>query len=158
MKPRRAALGVLLSLSACGFHPLNLSSGRPASGTVAVASIPERDGQLLRLALQSRLGEASAARWNLIVSYTVAEENFAFRPDESATRQRWSARAAYTVERVDTPGRTVARGSVFATDGQNTFNGQFLAADLGAETIRARLADRLATDIVDDLAIRGLSN
>ncbi|HTR15705.1 MAG TPA: LPS assembly lipoprotein LptE [Acetobacteraceae bacterium] len=157
----RGALGVLtLCLAGCGFHPLYA----PAGGTPADASlsrvyvdvIGDRSGQLLRQALQARLdgsGSASAKTFELAVSYSISQEGISITQDNSVTRLRSVGRANWVLKTVTAPPRTVRSGSVRALDGYNQINEQYFYSTLENEAVERRLAETLADQITQQLAV-----
>ena len=170
VRPRRALLrGVagLLALGTvgCGFRPIY--SGGAAAGTDAalagdmaatrVAVIPDRFGQLLRRALQQRLGqgrgESVAARWELLVGPSVSGEAVGIQSDGAATRVRMIATANWTLLRL-TPRETVANGFERALDAYNIQGVQLFAADASREAMERRLAEQLADEVALRLAMQ----
>lgn len=150
------------ALGGCGFHPLYQRAGSGALGTtsrelaaVSVDIIPDRPGQLLRQALQERLegsGSGVARRYSLAVDFGISGEGIAIRQDNSVTRIRMIGRAEWTLRAQD-PARTVlTRDIARAVDGVNIFNEQFFASDLETEAVQKRIAERLADQMVMQLA------
>lgn len=161
---RRALLAwpVLLALPGCGFHPLYASGdsgpgpAREGLGLIAVGLIPEREGQVLRQALQARLdhGDAPAAkRFDLAVSFHLGREGLGIQYDNTVTRIRFIGRATWTLATRDATRATVTTGSARAVDGLNTFDQQYFAQDIETETIQRRIADALADQIMAQLAM-----
>lgn len=105
---RTASLLLLLTLSACGFHPLYGDSAAPAQAQLAgvgIDNIEGRDGQKLRLLLSDRFYSAahqdSTIRYRLGVSYTTNREELGIRSDDVATRARLSLIGSFTLTPVD---------------------------------------------------------
>jgi LPS-assembly lipoprotein len=147
-------------LAGCGFRPIY--ADRPAEpgarGGVAadlaatqVALIPDRAGQLLRDALNARLrnGSGTPARHELRVGVSITRQ--AVGRDETASRTRLAATANYTLTPLPSGG-PLAAGRSFAADAFNIAPDQFFAAQLSGEAAEQRLAERLADDIVAQLA------
>ena len=162
MTPRRLVLGAaLLALGGCGFHPVYGSSGAVAGAAdeltaVDVSLIPERPGQLLRQALQQRLTgtgfNASAKRYQLVVSLGILAASVGEQQDSSITRIRQLGTANWTLKRLD-PGQSfVASGVARTLDGVNVIDEQYFASDVAAETANRRIADNLADEITLQLA------
>ncbi len=93
----------LMVLSACGFTPLYGNTKQAAShlSTVAIANLPDRPGQQLRLLLSDRFYGAQPqqpAQWNLSVTVNSSKEDLGLRRDDVATRARssWVAQFALT--------------------------------------------------------------
>ena len=167
MKPlsRRGLMGVLglAPLAGCGFQPVyrRTASGNPGPAarelaTIDVVLIPDRQGQLLRQALQQRLYGASGAgtaQYDLGVFYWIAGEGIAILPDNTNTATRLIARANWTLNARD-PGHThVTDGAARAMETVNIYNTQYFAADLETEQATARLADEVADQITIRLAM-----
>ena len=164
--PRRAALAgafaSALASGGCGFRPLYAPDGPGGAGvaselaTIYVAVIPERIGQLLRQALQRRLegpGEARAKQYEMLVDLGIAGEGIGIQQDNSATRIRLIGTARWTLRDL-TPQRAVAAsGAARALDGLNVLNQQYFNADLETEEIYRRIAENLATQIVQQVAV-----
>jgi LPS-assembly lipoprotein len=164
-EPRRRALlaapGLLL-LGACGFRPLYADAPRGAaantpSGDLAatrVALIADREGQLLREALTQRLGSdaGSPPLYEVSVRLTVRRDQVGVRQDDTATRNRVTAIADYTLRPLSPPGDPLTRGRSLAVDAFNVGTDQYFAAQLSGEAAVRRLAERLAEDITGQLA------
>ncbi len=150
------------AVGGCGFHPMYASGEGGADGPaqtqlamVSVGPIPERQGQLLRQALQARFtrgGESSARRFDLAVALVVAEAGVAIQPDTSVTFQRVTGTASWTLQSQDTARSVLATGAAKAIDGFNWINEQFFQATLEEELVRRRIAESLADQITIQLA------
>ncbi len=149
---------VLLLLSSCGFRPLYSVQGSQAANlsAVYVNIIPNRSGQLLRQALQSRLeGSASgvAKRYTLDVGYSESVQGVGVQSDNSTTRNRNVGNAVWSLHSADNTAVQVAGGTVRSLDGYNIIDEQFFYADLSEDAVQRRLADALADQIVQGLAV-----
>jgi LPS-assembly lipoprotein len=160
---RVLALGVGAALSGCGFQPIYMPTASGNAGVaqrelaaIQVALIPDRPGQLLRQALQDRLemgGSGVAHRYDLTVGFGISGEGIAIQQDNVATRVRLVGNASWVLVAQD-PGRTtLSNGSARAVDAINIFDTQYFAADLGSEAAQRRLAEALANQITNQLAI-----
>lgn len=157
-----AALGTggLLALTGCGFTPVYGGDGRTAlpaepelRGILAstqVALIPERSGQMLRRALQERLGGAGQASpaHELRVALQFGAEPEGFRRDGTPTRLRYNATASWMLVSQGSPPATLADGTERAFDAFNIPDNQFFAADASRDATLRRLVEQLADDIV----------
>jgi LPS-assembly lipoprotein len=150
----------LLSLAGCGFQPI-YAKGPEGGGVsaelaaVEVGLIPERTGQLLRLALQDRLergGVAPARRYDLAVSFALSGDPIAVAPDSSITRLRLTGTAHYVLTAQDPTRTTLTSGTARSVDGLNVFQNQLFAVDLESETVQRRIAEAVADQIVLQLA------
>lgn len=146
-------------LAGCGFTPLYapLSGGAPSSdlAKVFVAVIPDRQGQLLRQALQVRLegaGAPEAKLYTLSVNYGISGESIGIQSDSSSSFTRYEATANWSLLSA-TPGTPpLATGVVTAQDGYSVIVNQYFYTDLYSATINRRFADNIADQIVLRLA------
>lgn len=152
----RAALALLLLLSACGLAPVYSggSQSAPASilGAVEVAPIPERTGFLVRDALVARLGTAAddGPRFRLEVALDDRIEGFGVRGDNSIVRERRTLRARYRLVRIET-GELLFEAVAGADAGIDVVSSEY--AVVAAEvTASERLADAVANQIVGRIA------
>ena len=160
---RRAALAGTALLAGCGFHPLYAPAADgdmgPAQADLAaiwVPVIPERAGQLLRQALQRRLegaGTGIAKRYTLTVGFALSADSLGIRPDSTATRVRIIGAAPWSLTSDTLDHRLLKQGQAHAVDGYNILDQEYFAADLENETITRRVADTLADQIVEQLAV-----
>lgn len=169
LRTRRALLqGVLLlagsaGLAGCGFHPVYMPTASGKAGpaqremaAVRVGLIPDRPGQELRQALQQRLGSdsgAEPARYELAVSYTIAGEGIAIDPNSNPTRVRLIAHANWSLTSIAPGHAPVTSGAARAFDAINMFDQQYFAADLETEAAQRRLANAIASEIAEQLAV-----
>lgn len=161
---RRAILGVLAlaPLGGCGFRPLYgsgdgaVSAGAAAElAKVRVASIPDRNGQLLQRALEQRLrrhGDVPAA-YDLRCGITFGQDIQGFRRDGIPSRVRSAATANWFLFTAASPPVAVANGAERTFDAFNIPENQFFAADTSREAMERRLVETLADDIVLRLAM-----
>jgi hypothetical protein len=166
MKPRvsrrLACLGSLSLLTGCGFQPIYMPTASNKAGpaqrelaTVFVAIIPDRPGQVLRQALQERMGDDAGATpvYDLNVTFSISGEGIGIQSDTIATRIRLIGSANWTLVGHD-PKRTVlTSGNARAFDGVNIFDSQYFAADLETEVEQRRIAENIATQIATRLGI-----
>ena len=153
-------LGVALPLAGCGFRPVYSQVGDSAGASadlaaIHVALIPERSGQLLRLALQERLergGNGVGYRYELRVALNIADQGIAIQQDNSVTRDRLIGAADFTLFADDPSRPTLLTGSAHKVDGFDQIDQEFFAADLERDAIVRRLTDGLADQISLQLA------
>lgn len=169
MSSRRALLALpLLALGACGFRPLYGPQGngagvaaneprlRDSLASVRVGIIPERNGQLLRRALQRQLeGNTSGvqARYDLEVSLVNATEILGFQTDGLATRVRIIATANWVLATMGVPREVVDRGTARTMDAFNLPNLQFFASDASREDMERRLIAELSERVTLGVAV-----
>ena len=158
---RRATLfGLMLGLAGCGFRPVygprSDQAGRSQEelGTIHVALLPERSGQLVRQALQARLdrGEGQAKRFELSVSVGVASDAIGVQQDTSITRVRLVGTANWTLKNFSPPQSVVTTGFARTLDGVNVLDQQYFDLDLEGESVTQRIAAALADQITLQLA------
>jgi LPS-assembly lipoprotein len=164
----RGAAGLLaLGAGGCGFRPLYGGNGTVATPDPAVAAelaavqvpvIPERFGQLMRRALQQRLGTgvagAQAARWELRVAPALQAEGIGVLRDGSVSRTRLLATANWQLVRLGQAPEVVASGFERTLDAFNVPPNQFFAADASRDAAERRIAETLAEEVVTRVAIR----
>jgi LPS-assembly lipoprotein len=159
--------GVIGGLTGCSPHPLYapdaFGNGDPQTQTVQaqlrevqVALLPDRTGQLLRQALQSRLeaGETpDYTRYNLAVSFNIAQIGLGVQNDSTITYIRFIATAPWSLTSQDsTTTQVLTSNTAQAADSLNTFDNAPFGQELETNTVYARLADAIADQIVVRLA------
>lgn len=159
---RLACLGALTLLTGCGFQPVYMRTASGKAGpaqrelaTVYVANIPDRPGQLLRQALQERMGDdaGAALAYDLNVTFSISGEGIAIQNDTIATRIRFVGTANWVLVGRD-PNRTVlTSGNARAVDALNIFDSQYFAADVQTEAEQQRIAENIATQIATRLGV-----
>lgn len=158
---RRALVaGLAAGLGGCGFAPLYGRRGvgalRPELASIYVTVMAERQGQLLRQALQQRLAgadEGGVKQYELLGGLSIAAEALGIQQDTSSNRLRFNATTNWTLRKLDVANTVVASGVAKAVDGININNQEYFAADLETSSAYRRLADEVADKIVLDLAI-----
>ena len=158
---RRSVLFGALGLAGCGFEPVYMPSAGNTPGVaqrelaaIAVAIIPDRPGQLLRQALQERLGGAdpSDPQYTLNVNYWIAGEGIGILPDNTATYIRMFGNANWSLV-TRNPARTpITSGYSRVQDSVNIFQNQYFGAELDTERAWSRIAGSLADQITLRLA------
>ncbi len=156
---RRGVLSGLLLLGGCGFHP-TYGGGETGTAAAALAGIevdllPERTGQLLRLALQRRFygpGLDVPKTSELRCQFSISSEAIGIQPDSSSTRTRFFANADYTLTSLAPDRHTITSGYARAVDGLDVVDEQYFAADLESEQVQRRLAEMIADRITTELS------
>jgi LPS-assembly lipoprotein len=151
------ALGLLAGLTACGFAPMYGGRADVAQplDKINVANIPERNGQILRLALQDKLYTAGAPTqqlYTLSVTYAVGQAIIGVQADSSATRDRFNANASWTLTPIGNPGQTITTGQASTEDALNVVDQQYFAQTLETNTVDQQLADEISAQITSQLA------
>lgn len=161
---RQAAPALLvlpLLLSGCGFHALyedtKLSPGiSEKMKRVYIASIPERFGQMTRLALQQEFagaGPEDPDGYTLQVHPSVELESIDVHEDNTTGRMRAVGRAHWSLFTVEQTPRLLAQGDTTTMDGINNTFEQYFAQNLNVETLQARIAKTLAEGVAQQVAI-----
>ena len=154
---RRLAPLLVLTLAACGLHPLY---GGGASGTVAgtlrsveVAPIEGQSGWLVRNKLVDRLGEggATSPRYRLDVTLDDNITGFGIRGDRAVTRERRTLRARYQLVDLATGG-VVLDATAGSDAGIDVVSSEY-ATVAAEQTAVERLADVVADQIVGRLGV-----
>ena len=158
---RRALPLGLLGLGGCGFQPLHgpgLNNARVTDemAAVRVGRMFERNGQLLRRALQQRMEDSrpgTPARYELRAGYTIATELQGYREDGAISRVRYVVTSDFTLVRLSDPEEEVMRGSARRFDAYNIPELQFFAADVSRDAMERRLMEGIAEDITRRVAL-----
>jgi len=156
-----ALIGAAAALGACGYRPLYATSGAgDASGVAAVQSlesihvdpIPNREGQMMRTALERRLAVRPGAETRYTLSVTLSESvsTFAVERDAFATRANLELTAVYELKD-NQSGKTMTQGQTRAVASYNFLNSEY-ATFAARQDARKRAIDTLADDIRTRLA------
>ena len=149
----------LLVLAGCGFEPLHGARQRGPDGTsalrqIAIAPIPERLGQLLRIELTNRLtpkGPPQSPAYVLNIKVRESIQNLGLRKDATATRANLIITADFTLTDTKTQ-EAVFTGDLRSINSYNILDADF--ATLTAESdARRRAAVDLATEIRSRLGL-----
>lgn len=150
-----------LALAGCGFHPLY--ADRPGQESVSeklkdiyVASIPERSGQLVRLALQEEMagsGPENPQGYTLHVNPSFSQEAIDIHSDNTSGRTRVVGRAHWMLYTVAQYPKLLAQGDATTMDGMNNTFEQYFTQNLNAETLQARVAKTLAESITQQVSV-----
>lgn len=165
MRPiSRRGFGALvagLALTGCGFQPVYTSRGSAAGAAetglaeVEVLLIPERNGQLLRQALQTRFergGNGIARRYDLAVALGISGEAIAIQRDSTSSRVRIIGSANWTLYSQGPTRQQVTKGYARDVEGYDIIDQQYFAADLQSEAVQRRMMDALAEQVTLQLA------
>jgi LPS-assembly lipoprotein len=157
MMRRTALILSLLTLPACGLHPLyGGGTGSPVAATlrsVQVAAIPGQSGWLMRNKLIDRLGESGSgtARYRLDVTLDDNITSFGLRSDVAATQERLTLRARYQL--VDLSNGTVVLDATSGSDTGIDIVSSEYATVAAEQTALENLSDIVADQIVARLGL-----
>ena len=93
--------------------------------------MPERQGQLLRQALQARLagtGESVTRLYELTGGLAIGAEGIGIQQDSSSTRTRFTASSNWRLTKLDVASTLVTSGVARAVDGININDQEYFAA------------------------------
>lgn len=157
MKPWPLLFAALVSLSACGLHPVYSGGSQGAVaqklGNVEVAPIEGKAGWLMRNALNDRLSAMSGngPSYKLVVKLDDQISGFGLRADTAVTRERRTLRARYQLIDVAT-GAQIIDDSAGSDAGIDVTSSEY--ATIAAEdTALERLSQSVADQIVARLAL-----
>lgn len=154
---RRRLLAILAAapLAGCGFHPLygGETAGEydPLLASIKVDPIPDREGQLLEMALREKLnprGVDLPQRYRLGVTLSLAREDLGIQRNATSTRAEILASASYSLSGT---GATV-NGQSHVVTAFNLQNDAW-AATVAEKDARERAIGQLADAIVTQLAL-----
>jgi LPS-assembly lipoprotein len=155
---RGLVLGLVAVTAGCGFHPLygvHAPSG-PELASIYVDLIPNRNGQLLRQALQARFEGTDSnvpKRYTLTVAYYEATQGVGVQENNFTTRNRSVGNATWILHPANNASDKLAFGVVRSVDGYNIIDEQFFYQDLSEDAVEHRLAEALADQIKLGLAL-----
>lgn len=157
---RTAVLGAASTLAGCGFHPLYAPTSNGVSAgeelqAVYVDVMAERQGQLLRQALQRRFAgtdEGVAKKYELFGGLAISTEAIAIQRDTSSTYTRITGNASWGLRTMAVPPVPLTQGNSRVLDGINILDNQYFAADLETETVYRRIAETCADQITLQVA------
>jgi LPS-assembly lipoprotein len=150
-------LVALMSLSACGLHPVYSggSHGVVAQrlGDVEVAPIEGKGGWLVRNALKDRLAAMSGngPTYKLVVKLDDQISGFGLRADAAVTRERRTLRARYQL--IDTVSGAQVIDDTAGSDAGIDVTSSEYATIAAEDTALERLSQTIADQIVSRLAL-----
>jgi LPS-assembly lipoprotein len=151
-----------LLLAGCGFQPVYMPTASGKTGVaqrelaaVNVTLMPGRPGQLFRQALQEALSDdnGGAQSYDLEASFWISGEGISVQPSNIATRTRLTGNVTWTLHARDATRTALTSGSGHQVDAVNLLDQQYFAVDLENEAIQRRLANALAQQVANQLAI-----
>jgi len=146
---RRNILAALAAapLAGCGFHPLygGRTAGEydPRLAAIKVAPIPDREGQMLELALREKLNPRSVTaptRYSLTVTLKLTQSDLGIQRNATSTRSEINAAASYLL----------SGGGTNVTGNSRTVTAFNLQDDAWAATVAEKDArERAIADLAD---------
>ncbi|MBU6508247.1 MAG: hypothetical protein KGQ82_12180 [Alphaproteobacteria bacterium] len=146
---RRGILAALAAapLAGCGFHPLygGHTAGEydPRLAAIKVTPIPDREGQLLELALREKLnprGVTLPTRYTLTVYLALVRSDLGIQRNTTSTRSEINASASYTL----------SGGGISVAGSSRTVSAFNLQNDAWAATVAEKDArERAIEDLAD---------
>ena len=94
-----------------------------------------------------------AKRYTLSVGYSESVQGVGVQSDNSTTRNRNVGNAVWSLHSADNNAVQIAGGTVRNLDGYSIIDEQFFYADLSEEAAQRRLAEALADQIVQGIAV-----
>ena len=161
---RRGLFGAgLLLLARCGWQPVYATRSDGTAGpaeqglaAISVGLMPERLGQLVRQALQTRLdraGSGVAKLYDLTAQLGLSAETLNIEQATSIpSRLRLVGTANWSLVSRDVQRKTLASGTARVMDGFNLYDQQYFAADMQTEAVHRRIAGAIADQITLQLA------
>ena len=153
------AAGVAFALPGCGFRPIHATGAGPSAdvarelSAVRVARVPERNGQILRRALEERFATTGTqARYDLRVGVGFAAEIQGYRRDGTPSRVRYVGTAPWSLFTMATPAVLLSNGMERTFDAYGLPENQFFAADNSRDAMERRLVEQLAEDVARRVA------
>jgi LPS-assembly lipoprotein len=124
--------------------------------SIYVTVTSERNGQLMRQALQRRLdgpGLGIAKKYDLIANPGISQEGIGIQRDNTTSRYRINGQVTWYLRKLDVAHTLVTTGSARAQDGLNVIDQQYFAQDMETEAVSRRVVEALADQVVQQLAI-----
>lgn len=154
------AIVFLLFITACGFQPMYGSSGNGAQAEsvsaklslTEVATIPDRNGQMLRNTLVQKMYSYGGAveKYRLTVSLRSDMTNMGLQRDATATLTRLNMTADFILEEKAT-GKTLLQSSSKSTVVFNILSAQY-GSIVNEKDAERRAINDIASDITTKLA------
>jgi LPS-assembly lipoprotein len=106
--------------------------------------------------LQDQLQLAGAPvvqRYVLTVNYGIVSQGIGIQQDTASTRNRFVADASWTLSPIGDPAAKLASGQASTEDAENVIDQQYFAVTLETDTINQQLADEIAGQIAQQVAV-----
>lgn len=150
---------VLLSVSACGFRPLNhprLEGGAVTRGLtdVKIEFIEDRVGQQLRNELLDRLnpyGQPDRPLYRLTVDLQEGQQNLSIRKDDSSTRANLIIASQFRLYNIQT-NQQITGGNFRSVNSYDILTSEY-ATQVARENARKRGAQQIAQHIETRLSL-----
>ena len=150
---------ILLSVTACGFRPLNhprLAGGAVGQGLqdIKIEFIEDRIGQELRNQILDRLnpyGPPDRALYSLSIDLAEGVQNLGIRKDDSSTRANLIINAQFQLSDLQTR-RSLTTGTFRSVNSYDILTSQY-ATQTAKEDARRRGAEQIANHIETRLSL-----
>lgn len=145
---------LVLGLAGCGFEPMYAKRGAQTSAVadelagIRVAGIEDRQGQILRNALVSRLnplGEPARQTHTLDVHLDSSQENMAERSDGKASLGRMMINATFRLTSVD------GKSSSYSGTSRSIVSYRLLGPTYGSTAVERDAENRALVDLAEDI-------
>ncbi len=157
-------LGLLFGLSiiliGCGFHPLYkktaLLDTNKELKKVYIPVLNDRFGQQIRQFLQQNMagsGPEDPRTYELDVMPSLSEEAIDIHYDNSSGRARMTGTAHWILKTISVNPIILAQGDAQTMDGYNITFEQYFAQTLNDETAQTRVAQNLANEVTQQVAV-----
>lgn len=155
MMLRAAAIAILfLGLAGCGFEPMYGGSSGAALqnelGSIDIAPIPERTGQILWQNLAEQTGGGRGTEYSLEVTLKQTDTGSGFRADEATTRINVMLTAQYQLRRLGDD-KVILQDQSKAFAAYDVVESEFATLTTRQDTLRG-LAEELSRRITGRLA------
>lgn len=152
------ALGLVIS--GCGFQPIykktaSLNTNKELQ-KIYVPVLVNRFGQQMRQFLQQNFagaGPEDPKTYELDVSPSLSEEALDIHYDNSSGRARMIGKAHWSLKTISINPVVLAQGDAETVDGYNITFEQYFAQTLNDETAQTRVAQNLANEVTQQVAI-----
>lgn len=158
----KAFTGIFLGalLAGCGFHPLYKNTASLDTNKemkkIYVPVMSNRFGQQMRQYLQQNLagaGPEDPKSYELDVSPSLSEEAIDIHYDNSSGRARMTGNAHWVLKTISADPVVLAQGDAQTMDGYNITFEQYFAQALNDEIAQGRVAQNLANEVTQQVAI-----
>lgn len=160
LKKSSVPLGFAILLAGCGFHPVykktaTLNTNKELK-KVYIPVLNDRFGQQIRQFLQQNMagdGPEDPKTYELDVTPSLSEEAIDIHYDNSSGRARMTGNAHWILKTISVNPVILAQGDAQTMDGYNITFEQYFAQTLNDETAQTRVAQNLANEVTQQVAV-----